>query len=97
MSDDGAVEPERWIPITELKYFDANPIFLRDGKFIYFTSDRDGFTCLWAVQLDPATKKPVADPFSVKHFHESPRHYSWYLVFNRRTGPDYHQPRTGPE
>ena len=86
MSDGAPVEPERWVPITELKYFDAGPIFSRDGKVIYFISDRDGFTCLWAVRLDPATKKPVADPFVVKHFHGSPRHYSWYPIF--RVGPD---------
>jgi eukaryotic-like serine/threonine-protein kinase len=86
MSDDGPVEPERWIAITELKYFDANPLFSRDGKILYFNSDRDGFTCLWAVRLDPSSKKPVADPYPVKHFHGSPRHYSWYPVFG--VGPD---------
>ncbi len=26
MSDGAPVEPERWVAITELKYFDANPI-----------------------------------------------------------------------
>ena len=32
MSDGAAVEPERWVAITELKYFDANPLFSRDGR-----------------------------------------------------------------
>ena len=86
MSDGAPVEPERWIPITELKYFDANPIFSRDGKILYFTSDRDGFTCLWAVRLNPATKKPVADPYPVKHFHGNLRHYRWYPQMG--IGPD---------
>jgi len=86
MSDGAPVEPERWVAITELKYFDANPVFSRDGKTLYFNSDRDGFTCLWAVRLDLATKKPVADPYPVKHFHGSPLHYSWYPVFD--VGPD---------
>ncbi|HJS30114.1 MAG TPA: hypothetical protein VJ768_10860, partial [Anaerolineales bacterium] len=86
MSDGAPVEPERWVPITELKYFDANPVFSRDGRVIYFTSDRDGFTCLWAVRLDPASKKPAGDPYPVKHFHASPRHHSWYPVFG--VGPD---------
>jgi hypothetical protein len=86
MSDGAPVAPERWIPITELKYFDANPMFSRDGKILYFNSHRDGFTCLWGVRLDPASKKPAGDPFPVKHFHMSPRHYSWYPVFN--VGPD---------
>ena len=86
MTDGGPVPPERWVPLTELKYFDAGPIFSRDGKVIYFTSDRDGFTCLWAVRFNPATGKPVGDPYPVKHFHGSPRHYSWYPAFS--VGPD---------
>src|SRR4030095_13222200 len=86
MSDGAAVEPERWVPITELKYFDANPLFSRDGRILYFNSDRDGFTCLWAVRLDPATGKPIGDPYPVKHFHGNPRHYSWYPTFS--VGPD---------
>jgi hypothetical protein len=55
-------------------------------KVIYFNSDRDGFTGLWAVRLDPSSKKPVADPYAVKHFHGSPRHYSWYPGFG--VGPE---------
>ena len=86
MSDDAPVEPERWIPLTDLKHFDANPKFSQDGEVIYFNSDRDGFTCLWAVRLNPATMKPIAKPFPVKHFHGNPRHYSWYPVFG--IGPD---------
>ncbi|HTG74305.1 MAG TPA: protein kinase [Terriglobia bacterium] len=78
MSDDSPVDPERWVPLTGFKYFDASPNFSRDGKLIYFYSDRDGFTCLWAVRLNPATKKPAADPYPLKHFHGNPRYYSWY-------------------
>ncbi|HEU0007659.1 MAG TPA: protein kinase, partial [Terriglobia bacterium] len=80
MSND-TVEPEHWVPITELKYFDANPLFSRDGRTLYFNSDRDGFTCLWAVRMDLASGKPVSDPHPVKHFHGNPRHYSWYPQF----------------
>ena len=51
---------------------------------LYFTSNRDGSTCLWAVRLDPATKKPLAEPYAVRHFHASPRNYSAnvYPVFS---------------
>jgi hypothetical protein len=86
MSGRTPVEPERWAPLTELKYFDANPIFSRDGKTLYFNSDRDGFTCLWAMRFNPATGKPVDAPYPVKHFHGNPRYYSWYPVFS--VGPD---------
>ena len=69
-----------------MKYFDASPLFSRDGKILYFNSEGDGFTCLWAVRLDPSSKKPVGDPYTVKHLHGSPRHYSWYPIFCM--GPD---------
>jgi eukaryotic-like serine/threonine-protein kinase len=86
MSDGAPVEPDRWIAVTELKYFDANPVFSRDGKILFFNSDRDGFTCLWAVRLHPASRKPSGDPFPVQHFHGNPRYYSQYPVFG--VGPD---------
>ena len=86
MSDSAPVEPERWIPITELKYFDAAAAFSRDGKILYFGSTRDGFACLWAVRLDPATGKPLTDPFPLKHFHGSVRQYAWFPLF--AVGPD---------
>ena len=86
MSDDSPVPLERWVPITELKYFDAQAVFSRDGKILYFGSTRDGFACLWAVRLDPATRKPLADPFPLKHFHGSIRQYSWFPTF--AVGPD---------
>jgi len=45
--------------------------FSPDGNAIYFTSDRDGYFCVWAVRLDPATKRPVGGPFPYAHFHSS--------------------------
>lgn len=82
------VPPPRWIAVTRLEHLDAGPHWSRDGKTLYFTSNRDGSTCLWAVQMDPATKKPVGDPFPIRHFHASPRHFSTfpYPVFS--LGPD---------
>jgi serine/threonine protein kinase len=80
------VEPARWITVTDLKYFDAGAKWSRDGKILYFTSNRDGSTCLWAVRLNPATKKTIGEPFPVRHFHTSPRYYSLYPIFS--LGPD---------
>lgn len=54
------VESDRWIAVTNQEYFGANPEWSRNGKLLYFLSDRDGFSCLWAVTLDLATKKPSA-------------------------------------
>jgi Tol biopolymer transport system component len=40
-----------------------------DGNLLYFSSERDGYACLWALRLDPATKRPRGKLFAVQHFH----------------------------
>jgi len=68
------VAPSRWIALTDLKHFDANPKWSRDGKIVYFNSSRDGSGwCLWALRLDLVTKVPAGQPFAVRHFHGNPR------------------------
>ncbi len=42
-----------------------------DGNLLYFTSDRDGFRCIWAQRLDPQTKHPVGEAFEVYPFHRT--------------------------
>jgi Tol biopolymer transport system component len=75
------VAPSRWIALTDLQHFDANPKWSRDGKMVYFTSNRDGSgTCLWGLRLDPVTKKP----FAVRHFHGNPQ----ATTFPFSVGPD---------
>jgi eukaryotic-like serine/threonine-protein kinase len=57
-----------WIRITEEGLEDwAN--WSPDGKTLYFTSARDGHTCLWAQRLDSETHKPRGDAFAVQHLH----------------------------
>ena len=36
-----------------------------------FTSERDGFRCIWTQRLNRETKLPAAAPFPVQHFHTS--------------------------
>jgi Tol biopolymer transport system component len=60
-----------WIAVTDGKHNDDKPQFSPDGNTIYFISDRDGYFCVWALRLDPATKRPVGDPFPYEHFHSS--------------------------
>jgi hypothetical protein len=86
MGDGTPVEPSRWIAVTDLEYFDAGPMWSRDGKILYFNSNRDGFTCLWGVRVDSATGKRAGAPYPVKHFHGNPRFYSAYPQFC--VGPD---------
>jgi Tol biopolymer transport system component len=67
------IEPEHWIPVTGLDHFDANPRWSSDGQVLYFNSARDGTVCLWAVKLDPHSKRPVSEPYAVRHFHRHGR------------------------
>jgi len=62
-----------WIPVTDGENLDDKPRWSPDGNLIYFTSERDGFRCIWAQRLDRALKRPVGAPFSVHHFHASRR------------------------
>jgi len=48
----------------------GTPTWSPDGSILYFVSDRDGFRCLWAQRLNPASKRPVSRPFAVRHFHQ---------------------------
>ncbi len=62
------VAENTWIPIA-----DADPddyaVWSRDGLTMYFTSSRDGFTCLWGQRLDAEHHRPVGNVFEVAHFH----------------------------
>ncbi|MDE3167676.1 MAG: PD40 domain-containing protein [Acidobacteriota bacterium] len=64
---------ERWIPITEGLSEDIEPAWSPDGNLLYYLSARDGFRCIWARRLDPATKTARGDEFAVKHFHSARR------------------------
>ena len=67
------VDPSEWIPITAGDLSDDKPRWSPDGNLMYFTSNRDGFMCIWAQRLEPDTKHPVGAAFEVHHFHTSRR------------------------
>jgi Tol biopolymer transport system component/DNA-binding winged helix-turn-helix (wHTH) protein len=54
ISEEGAEDWANWSP---------------DGNTLYFTSSRDGNTCLWAQRLDKVSHRPSGGPFAVQHFH----------------------------
>jgi Tol biopolymer transport system component len=67
------LDPPDWIPITAGDLSDDKPRWSPDGNLMYFTSNRDGFMCIWAQRLQPETKHPVGAAFDVHHFHTSRR------------------------
>ena len=73
---------DRWIQLTSGEYKDDQSQFSPDGNTIYFTSNRDGYTCVWALRLDPKTKRPLGAPFPIQHFHGSQRLYSGISLSN---------------
>lgn len=70
--ENGVPAPEQeWILASDEHGWSDKPRWSPDGKTLYYLSDRDGFRCLWAQRLDPATKHPISAPFPIHHFHKS--------------------------
>jgi Tol biopolymer transport system component len=65
------VRRREWIAITD-GGSDDKPHFSSNGKLIFFSSERDGFRCIWAQPLGP-DMHPAGLPFAVYHFHERSR------------------------
>jgi len=65
------IAPEEWIEIAGRDTWVGAPRWSPDGRTLYYLSDRDDFICLWAQSLDPDTREPVGDPFSIAHAHTS--------------------------
>ncbi len=49
----------------------ASPAWSADGNELYYFSDRDGHTCIWAQRLDPRMKTPTGDPYALYHLHRA--------------------------
>jgi Tol biopolymer transport system component len=62
------VPESAWITITDAGLEDwAN--WSPDGKMLYFTSARDGHSCLWAQRIEANSHRPVGEAFAIQHFH----------------------------
>ena len=68
-TEDTPVDVSQWIPITGGASHDTTPIWSPGGRILYFASDADGFNCIWAQRINPATGAPVGQAFAVSHFH----------------------------
>ncbi len=65
----GPAAPERWITVLDEPRWSGSVRWSPDGRRLFFLSDRDDFVCLWAIDLDPVTHRPLAGPRSVLHRH----------------------------
>jgi Tol biopolymer transport system component len=59
-----------WVTLTDGKSWDVAPQWSPNGKLIYFTSSRDGYSCIWGLRLG-ASYRPEGAPFPVYHFHKA--------------------------
>jgi Tol biopolymer transport system component len=50
----------------------TGPRWSPDGNRLYYMAVHDGFLCLWAQALDPASKAPRGEPLAVFHAHRNP-------------------------
>lgn len=48
--------------ITRGEYLDWNPVWTRDGRHVYFVSNRGGSTNIWRAAVDEASGRPLGDP-----------------------------------
>ncbi len=68
-----AAPESEWIAVTDAATWHDKVEWAPNGNLLYFTSDQEGFRCIWARRLDPGTKKPVGPEIPVYHFHETRR------------------------
>ncbi len=69
----GTAAYQDWIAVTDGAHWDLSPAWAPDGRAIFFVSQRDGHSCIWAQALDPNSHRPQGDPAPVHHFHSPGR------------------------
>jgi Tol biopolymer transport system component len=68
---EGEVSPEEWKEVAEDRNFIGSPQWSRDGKMLYYISNRDSFSCVWAQAFDTVQKR-FGKPVPVYHGHWYP-------------------------
>ena len=73
-SDRATAEAE-WTMLIETTGGERSAGLSPDGRLLYLLLERDGFRCLYAMRLDPATGRSNGEPFPVAHVHEATRRW----------------------
>ncbi len=50
------------VPVTNDRPTDWNPVWSADGRYLYFSSDRDGSMNLWRVRIDESSGRTLGEP-----------------------------------
>ncbi len=76
------VPEEDWIGIYDESVWVGKCRWGTGGSIIYYVSEKDGFRCIWGQRLEPETKQPLGEPFSLYHSHDPS-----LSIFNVDLGP----------
>jgi Tol biopolymer transport system component/DNA-binding winged helix-turn-helix (wHTH) protein len=71
--DGTAAAESEWITVAAASNWNQRGWWSEDGRLLFYLSDRDRSTCIWAQHLAIDTKRPVGDAFPVSHFHDMRR------------------------
>jgi Tol biopolymer transport system component len=63
---DQPVPPLEWISVAEDRNFIGSPQWSPQGRLLYYISNRDSFSCVWAQAFD-AARKTFGKPIHVYH------------------------------
>lgn len=68
---DGPSGPETWMELEAGRHYIGSPSWSRDGRILYYGSNRDDFFCVWARRFG-ADGRPAGGPFAAFHDHRFP-------------------------
>ena len=68
---DGLVPAGQMVEVTNDAFANREPVWSPDGRRIYFLSNRDGFKCVWARDVDPVSARLLGAAYPVAHFHDA--------------------------
>ncbi len=54
--------------ITPDGFWSDSPVWSADGSQVYYSSNRDGFKCVWEQRIDPNTLQPIGPAQELHHF-----------------------------